>query len=71
MRSTKFNKVFETWIHEGKDKVLLYIAGGQTKIKGKRKMISFIIKTSLIISETQYQRWAWYCVPVVSAPLEL
>jgi hypothetical protein len=70
MRSTNFNKVFETWVHEGKDKVLLYIARGQTKIKVKRKMIPFIIITSLT-SETQSQSWAWCCVPVVSVLLEL
>jgi hypothetical protein len=52
-------------------KVLLYIAGGYTENKVKRKMIPFIIITSLNISETQSQSWAWCCVPVVSAPLEL
>jgi hypothetical protein len=51
--------------------VLLYIAGVQTEIEVKRKMIPFIIITSLIISETQSQSWAWCYVPVFSAPLEL
>jgi hypothetical protein len=54
-----------------KDQVLLYIAGGQTEVKVKRKMIPFIIITSLTITETQSQSWAWCCMPVVSAPLEL